>query len=257
MLDAADENPLCCDAYAKFFMDEYGRRIYDKFRDESVSNASIIVRHRIIDDMLRQMLRSRPDLCVVSIGAGFDSRPYRLAGGTWFELDEPELLAYKNARLPVCECPNPLRRIPINFCSDALQDKLAEITHQGPVVFVLEGVIIYLDQEETRQLLATLNDLFPQHQLICDLVSRAMVEHYGQTLQAIIEEVGTCLKAVDAPESIFLMNGYQVRQAISILAVAAELGINIVPEFILRLFFQEEMKGNSVYLLETRNRETD
>ena len=256
MRDAASAHAICDDTYAQFFMEDEGRRIYGQFEEESASNASIIVRHRIIDDVLRQMLLAQPDLCIVNIGAGFDSRPYRLTGGTWFELDEPELLTYKNAHLPVNQCANPLRRIPINFCTDALQDKLATIAHAGPIVFILEGVIIYLEEEAIGQLLATVRDLFPQHRLICDLVKRAMVTHYGQTLQTIIAKIGTVFKAVDEPESVFLMRGYQVRQAISILAIAADLGLNLVPAFILRLFFQEEINGNAVYVLETNNPST-
>ncbi|MFD2271733.1 class I SAM-dependent methyltransferase [Undibacterium arcticum] len=95
MQDAARESPVCGDVYAKLFIDEYGRRICDKFKEETISSASIIVRHRIIDDIVRHMLLSRPNLGIVTIGAGFDSRPYRLAGGTWFELDEPQVMAYK------------------------------------------------------------------------------------------------------------------------------------------------------------------
>ena len=74
MQDAARERPVCGDIYAKLFMDEYGQRIFDRFKDETNSNACTLVRHRIIDDVLRHMLRCTPDLCIVTIGAGFDSR---------------------------------------------------------------------------------------------------------------------------------------------------------------------------------------
>ena len=92
------------------------------------------------------MLVSEPNLCVITIGVGFDSRPYRLAGGTWFELDEPQVMTYKNARLPIAECVNPLRRIPIDFCTDSLEEKLSPISHRGLIVFILEGVFIYLNE---------------------------------------------------------------------------------------------------------------
>lgn len=257
MQDAAQTSPVCGDAYAKLFMDEYGRRIYDQFKEETICNASIIVRHRIIDDVLRDMLLSRSNLCIVTIGAGFDSRPYRLTGGTWFELDEPQVIAYKNERLPISECANPLRRVPIDFCTDSLEEKLSPISDGDPIVFILEGIFIYLNEHEIRKLLEILKKLFPKHQLICDLVSRQMVENYGQRLHQIIEEIGASFNAVDQPESIFLMSGYQVKQAISILEVSADLGINKIPKFILRYFFNGEIKGNSVYLLEKHDPNSD
>lgn len=257
MQDAAQTSPVCGDRYAKLFMDEYGRRIYDQFKEETICNASIIVRHRIIDDVLRDMLLSRSDLCIVTIGAGFDSRPYRLTGGTWFELDEPQVIAYKNERLPISECANPLRRVPIDFCADSLEEKLSPISHGGPIVFILEGIFIYLNENEIRKLLEILKMLFPKHQLICDLVSRQMVENYGQRLHQIVEEIGASFKAADQPESIFLMSGYQVKQAISILEVSADLGINKIPKFILRYFFNGEINGNAVYLLEKHDPNSD
>jgi O-methyltransferase involved in polyketide biosynthesis len=44
----------------------------------------------IIDDLLREELVANPNLTVVIIGAGFDTRAFRLQGGTWIELDEPQ-----------------------------------------------------------------------------------------------------------------------------------------------------------------------
>lgn len=252
MQDSAGESSLCGDVYAKLFMDECGRRIYDKFKEETISNASIIVRHRIIDDILRHMLLSSPDLCIVTIGAGFDSRPYRLAGGTWFELDEPQVITYKNQRLPISECANPLCRISIDFCRDSLKEKLSPISdsYAGAIVFILEGIFIYLDKNEIRKILKILGNLFPKHQLICDLVNRQMVESYGQRLQEIIVEIGASFKAVDNPELIFLISGYQVKKTISIVEASAELGINKIPKFILKCFCNREIEGNSVYVLE-------
>ena len=258
MQDAARENPVCGDVYAKLFMDAYGRRIYDEFKEQTLSNVCVIVRHRIIDDVLRNMLASSPDLCVVTIGSGFDSRPYRLAGGIWFELDEPLVMAYKNVRLPISKCTNPLYRIPIDFCTESLEEKLSAISQPAaPVVFILEGVLIYLNENEIRKLLEVLVSLFPEHLLICDLVTREMVESYGQKLQEIATKMGSPLKAIDKPETIFLTIDYKVKKKISILEVSVDLGINKIPKFILRYYFNKEIKGNSVYVLESTSTQSD
>lgn len=251
MQDSAVKNSLCRDVYAKLFMDEYGRYIYDKFKDETVCSASIIVRHRIIDDVLRRMLLSSPDLCIVTIGAGFDSRPYRLAGGNWFELDEPQVIAFKNQRLPISASANPLCRIPIDFCADSLKEKLSPIVnlYAGEIAFILEGVFIYLDKNEIGKVLETLDSLFPRHRLICDLVNRQMVEAYGQRLQQIIMEIGAAFKAVDNPEAVFLSNGYRAEKTISVVEASADLGINKIPKFVLKYFCNREIQGNSVYVL--------
>lgn len=248
MQDAEATTPICGDGYAKLFMNDYGQGIYEKFKNENFSRVSMTVRHRIIDEVLRQMLQVEEDLGVVSIGAGFDSRPYRLAGGTWFELDEPQLITYKNRQLPAAKCPNPLRRIPIDFSADSLEEKLSLISHDGPVVFILEGIFIYLNEAETSQLINTLNKLFPGHLLVCDLVNRDMVEKYGQRLRNIATEMSASFKAVDKPESVFSSSGYQVKTRISLVEASVDLGLYHLPKYFLHYFLKNEVDGNSVYV---------
>jgi methyltransferase (TIGR00027 family) len=246
MLDAAQDHPICGDDYAKLFMCDHGMAVFDRFKALDLSNSSIIVRHRIMDDMLRQLLYANHDLNVVTIGAGFDSRPYRLNGGNWFELDEPELIAYKNILLPTDQCSNPLHREPIDFDKEDLVDKLLQLPRSGPVVFVLEGVVIYLSENDIQDLLGELDYEFPRHRLMCDLVSREMVDKYGQTLRQVVTEMG----AVDHPEAIFVQSGYQAREAVSVMDASVDFGINAVPKFFWRSFFQAEVTGNSVCMWE-------
>ena len=250
MLDAAQDHPICGDDYAKLFMCDHGMAVFDRFKTLDLTNSSMIVRHRIMDDMLRQLLYANHDLNVVTIGAGFDSRPYRLHGGNWFELDEPELIAYKDILLPSNDCSNPLHREPINFDKDDLVDKLLRLPRSGPVVFVLEGVVIYLCENDIKNLLGELDYEFPRHRLMCDLVNREMVDKYGQTLSKMVTEMGAPFQTVDHPEAIFLQSGYHAREAISVMDASVDLGVNAVPKFFWRSFFQAEVTGNSVCMWE-------
>src|SRR5436190_20578659 len=115
MLDARSPAPVCGDGYAGRFMDDEGLRVLDRFRDEHRANAANVARHRIIDDLLRAAVRADPATAVVLVGAGFDTRAFRLPAGTWVEADEPPLIARKEERLPAAGCGNPLRRVPVDF----------------------------------------------------------------------------------------------------------------------------------------------
>ncbi len=250
MQDAGHARSVCGDDYAKLFMDAHGLHIFEIFKQEENCNASMLIRHRIIDDVLRKKLAEHPNLCIISIGSGFDSRPYRLTGGNWVELDEPSVIIYKNQRLPIMDCPNPLQRIPIDFCVDSLEEKLASIIPGGPIVVVMEGVFIYLDEPETKEILSVLHELFPGHELICDLVNREMVETYGQTLRDKIEAIGAHFKLAEKPESAFTSSDYRIKQKISIAENAAKLGLSTLPPFILQYFYSANIKGNAVYVFE-------
>ncbi|TCS33513.1 methyltransferase (TIGR00027 family) [Paucimonas lemoignei] len=248
--DAQSIRPVCGDAYARRFMCDYGLRIYELFKEETNSNASILVRHRIIDELLREQLQKRPDTCVITIGAGFDSRPYRLDGGTWYELDEPQLITWKEERLPAEECGNPLQRIAIDFASESLEDKLAAITPTGPVILVIEGVFIYLTEQEILQALAAFQKHFPDHAIICDLVSSDMVTQYATTLHAKIQTLGTRFQPVERPETVFTLNGYCIREGISIIERAVDFGINRIPKLLLGFMLDCDVMGNAVYVFE-------
>ena len=252
MRDAEREQPICGDVYAKVFMNEDGLRILEKFKDETGPNSSNVARHRIIDDLLRQELAAHPALRVVIIGAGFDSRACRLKGGTWIELDEPQVIAYKNERLPAADCQNELHRVAIDFATDSVEDKLSPFAgHGGPVVVVVEGVFMYLEQQAIEQLLQTLRRLFPQHKLICDLMAKKFFEKYGRAIHEKLTGMGATFKfTADNPEEIFVKNGYQRVDQISTVVKSTEFEGRKIPKILFRTLLRTLANGYAIYVFE-------
>lgn len=254
MQDAEREQPVCGDVYAKVFMNEDGLRIFEKFKDETGPNSSNVARHRIVDDLLRQELAAHPDLRVVIIGAGFDTRAYRLKGGTWVELDEPQMIAYKNERLPVADAQNELHRVAIDFSTDSLEDKLSPFAGRGgPVVVVVEGVFMYLEQQAIEQLLQTLRRLFPQHKLICDLMTRKFFEKYGRTIHEKLTGMGATFKfTADNPEEIFVKNGYERVDQISTVVKSTEFEGKKIPKILFKTLLRTLASGYAIYVFEAK-----
>ena len=245
-------NSVCGDIYAKAFMNEEGLKIFETFKDDTSPNASNVARHRIIDDFLREELLAHPDLTIAIIGAGFDSRAYRIKGGVWVELDEPQVIAYKNERLPVSDCENELHRIPIDFSTESLEEKLSTYAGRNPVVVVIEGVFMYLEPEAITQLLLTLRRLFPQHKLICDLMNRHFFEHYGKAIHEKLTGMGASFKfAVDDPEQLFLANGYGRIAKTSMVEKAVDYGSLKIPKVILKTVLRGLATGYAIYVFET------
>jgi methyltransferase (TIGR00027 family) len=250
MQDAESAAPVCGDVYAKVFMNDEGLRILEKFKDEVNPNTSNVARARLIDDLLREELQANPDLRVVLIGAGFDSRAYRLNGGTWIELDEPQVIAYKNERLPVSQAQNQLQRIAIDFATETVAEKLAKFAGDGgPTVIVIEGVFMYLDEQTIRQLLQTLHRLFPQHKLICDLMTRKFFEKYGRAIHEKLTGMGAMFKfTVDKPEELFLKSGYRRVACFSVVEKSAEYRSRNILRLIARTFLRTLTRGYAVYV---------
>ena len=250
MRDAEARKPVCNDTYAKVFMNEEGLQIYEAFKNEICANASNATRHRIIDDLLRQELGRDPNLQMVLIGAGFDSRAFRLHGGKWVEFDEPQIITYKNERLPPRGCKNELHRVSIDFATESLEQKLSAFSGDTATVFVIEGVFMYLDADAIRHLLQTLRRLFPRQKLICDLMSRRFFEKYSRSLHRKIMGLGTSFIIADDPKMMFAENGYRLTEKISVVGRAVELGSLKVPRILFRIFLRTLSSGYAIHTFE-------
>lgn len=103
---------------------------------------------------------------VVTVGAGYDSRPWRLAtdGVRFFELDHPATQADKRRRAPAGG--------PTYVAADLLGDDIGmELLRAGldpaaPSVIVVEGVTMYLDEGVVRCQLAALGRVAAPHSRI-------------------------------------------------------------------------------------------
>ena len=168
------------------------------------------------------------------------------------ELDEPQVIAYKNQRLPVSQAANELHRIPIDFATESLEEKLAPFSSRSPVVVVIEGVFMYLEENAIRQLLQTLRRVFPQHKLICDLMTRDFFENYGKTLHEKITGIGTSFKfTVDNPAAVFREQGYQLKDEVPIIEKSVLFEAPDIPSSVLDSIRPTLPKGYSIYVFET------
>jgi methyltransferase (TIGR00027 family) len=134
-------------------------------------HAFVVGRHRFIDDALRD----HPTPQTVLLGAGYDSRPWRLPLATrWLEVDHRATLARRQrraARLPATD----RSPAPIDFRHDDLAAVLDAAGHdpEQPTSWVWEGVSMYLGRAEV---VATVQALrarsAPGSQLLLDLWHR-------------------------------------------------------------------------------------
>ncbi len=251
--DARQPRPICNDVYAHCFMDANALKVFEPFRSQTMANLSNATRCRIIDDILRAEIK--PGTTIISIGAGFDTRPYRLTGGNWIELDEAPLLAYKNEKLPISECPNPLRRIAIDFSRESPGDKLPDIGEDQRVFVVIEGVFMYLEPEAILATVRELRRRFPHHILLCDLMNRRFFQKFSGRVHARLVALGGSFTArPERPESIFIDNGYIEVERIPMVQRALQLGVYWdrlgIPDFLFRLLlniFLKDLNGYAVY----------
>ena len=251
-LDAASPAPVLGDHLAARFMTPEAWATFEPFRPLAAPNASNVVRARIIDDLLRTTLQARPDAGVVIIGAGFDTRAFRLPGGRWVELDEPAVIALKDAELPAPSAPNPLTRVAIEFGREPLEAALAPFRHLSSPVVVLEGVLTYLSAAEASTSLRAIQASFTSPTLICDVRTRGFDRWYGGKIGRLLRDLGAPYGRLEGNEVTLIQSaGFRLTQRHSVIGRGVELTMLRIPRWLLATLFRTLRDGYTIGVFES------
>lgn len=246
-LDADSTNSLLNDHYAHRFLDDHGLKIFSSFRNFRNPNMSSVVRSLIIEDQIKELLAHDKNTQVVLVGAGFDSKAFRILGGRWAEIDEQSIIDFKNTHLPFSECQNNLIRIAVDFQKGELSNALAKLDSTLTTLFIVEGVLMYLNDNEIDAMLSAFKKQFKNHQVIADLMSSTFIERQMGRFLKELSRFGCRFKFFHKyPTQFFKDRGYQVEFETSIIGRAKELGRFQVPWIILKTFYVHVLNGYSV-----------
>ncbi len=143
----------------------------------------VVVRTRFFDDFLLYACWGAGVRQVVLMAAGMDARAFRLnwpAGTRLYELDRPEVLAAKDEVLartgarPACE----RRTIGADLGHPSWSEAFSETGYDArePSVWLMEGLLFYMDVTAVRDLLGVAGALAaPRSLLGVDLVNRDLL----------------------------------------------------------------------------------
>ena len=122
--------------------------LYDRMAPGATS--FVVARERYIDDFLKTCLSEGFDQVVI-MGAGFDTRAYRIPGIDKirvFEIDQPATQQVKLERLQKVVHPLPanVTFLPVDFNTQALGERLqsAGYNQQVKTLFIWQGVVYFL-----------------------------------------------------------------------------------------------------------------
>ena len=156
-METERRDPLFRDPLADKLAGAYGRKIVtDLPRRAGFGQWFVAIRTRIIDAFIEAALARGVDT-VLNLGAGLDTRPYRMdlpRTLRWIEVDYPKIIDLKNTRLanetPRCH----LERIALDLADrPARQQLFARIGGASSQTLVLtEGVILYLTTDDAASL---------------------------------------------------------------------------------------------------------
>lgn len=156
-LESERPDALFKDPYAKLLVGAHASEIARlKTEVNKWTRWTVVTRTYIIDRMIQDLIAGGVTT-FLNLGAGLDSRPYRMGLGThvhWIEVDFPHLIDFKRKQLekfpPTCA----LESIGLDLSNRDLRRKLLEdVARRFPKVVVLtEGVLPYLTEAQVSEL---------------------------------------------------------------------------------------------------------
>ncbi len=170
-LDVAEKlNPLLADSKVKLLRRLAAGRLDPKL------GVHIALRSQQYDDYVRQFMENHARGIVVNIGCGMDMRFERVDDGRliFFDLDLPEVINLKKQYVEENE------RYHLLACSVFEKGWMNRVLQYGPrpVLFMAEGVFMYLDPTLVRGLVLTLCDRFKNAELVFEVIKKSWTEGF-------------------------------------------------------------------------------
>lgn len=149
---------------------------------DAMMSTGVIARTILLDRMVGDFIRKDPNCTVVNIACGMDTRFYRLEQNaevaeymkriTWYNLDLPEAIAVRSRFF---EEKGPVFQIAKSAMDQTWTSQVAQ--PKGAVLVVIEGLVMYLSEEDVKQILSIIGCRFDHAEIIMEIMNPWVAGH--------------------------------------------------------------------------------
>lgn len=155
--ESARKDALFKDPFAALLIGENGEFLATRTQGSRYTAWSVVIRTYIIDNFITKLIADKKIDTVLNLGAGLDTRPYRLELQKtlkWIEVDFPKIIDLKNERLSSAQPCCKLTRVKLDLSNAIERDLfLDKNSNESENVLILtEGVIPYLSNGDAESL---------------------------------------------------------------------------------------------------------
>ena len=129
---------------------------FSNAKKDTAMSGGIVARSVVFDELVSDFIRKNPDCTVVNIACGLDTRFYRMDNGkiTWYNLDLPETIEVRDS---IYQESGHVSTIACSVLDPAWAD---QVKVRGKMLFIIEGLTMYMKADEVRMMLAIIRDHF-------------------------------------------------------------------------------------------------
>ena len=142
-------------------------------RNAKKLNVAMALRTRKFDRYCTSFLKENPDGTVVELGCGLSTRFPRIANNTciWYDLDLPEVIEIRKNFFKESERYHLIASSVTDF---EWMKKIKEKNKK--ILFIAEGLLMYLQEKEVKELIINMQKNFPGCYLTCEVVNTFLVK---------------------------------------------------------------------------------
>ncbi|MFK4765432.1 class I SAM-dependent methyltransferase [Desulfobaculum sp. SPO524] len=146
---------------------------FSVFEKSWMSQVGVSVRTMLLDNATRDFIARHPGAVIVNIGAGLDTRVERMKNENitfWYDLDVQESIGMRRQFFTEG------KRNGFLAASAFDHDWMDRIdAHDKPVLFICEGLFMYIDERHLRPLFRRLAQRFPGSEMLFDMLPPFLV----------------------------------------------------------------------------------
>ena len=140
-------------------------------KDAAMSRGAI-ARTIVLDHLVQQYLTAHPGAVVVNIACGLDTRCYRMQGYShWYNLDLPETIGVRARLLPESGTISQVAQSAMEDWGGAVAET------DAPTLVIIEGLTMYLTQEDVQQIFAVIHKRFAKATVFVEIMNPMMVKN--------------------------------------------------------------------------------
>lgn len=129
----------------------------------------IAIHTLIVDNVVKQFLQQYPDAIIITLGGGLATRPLLLDNGQadWFCVDAPYVESFWNQLIGESKR---------NYFISSVVTDLTWIDQiagaERAVLFIAEGVFLYLTEPEVKRVILVLQQRFPNSEIVMEVIGK-------------------------------------------------------------------------------------
>ena len=151
---------------------DYDFSLADK---DTAMRSGVIARTIVLDRLTSAWLGAHPGGVVVNIACGLDTRCCRMTGyAHWYNLDLPETMAVRRRLLPESGAVTQIAMSAMDDWGAAIAEK------DAPVLVILEGLTMYLNEADIQQIFAVIAQRFPKVTVLAETMNPTMAKRFKE-----------------------------------------------------------------------------